>query len=329
MAFDDTLLKFTEIKQEWSGIVVGNGASRAVADSFAYTSLYDKACSTDIEHPLEPQDQAIFEALKTRNFEQVLSALSTAKLVNGAFAQPTTQIDESYERIRLSLVESVHAVHIPHGEVSEEVLLAIRSALLDYDFVYSTNYDLLIYWAIMQGPNEFRDYFFSGPVFDLGNTEVWHKSTKILFLHGGLHLYRTREGQTFKRNSGLYGNLLDDFATEIAGQEGAVPLFVTEGSASDKLRSIYTSDYLSFCYSQLSGHSGPLVIFGHSLDDQFDSHIKTAIRGSSTKVIGIGILPVNDGTSIAETKANWVAKFPNHELLFFDSSTHPLGLRGI
>jgi hypothetical protein len=326
VAFDDTLLEFSEIDQQWSGILVGNGASRAVADSFAYTSLYDKASSNTITHPLIQNERNIFHALDTRNFEQVLSALSTAKIVNTAFGQPITALEQSYERIRLSLVEAVHAIHVPHSQIPEETHAQIRSALLEYDFVYSTNYDLLIYWAIMQDPAGFRDYFFSGSIFDVGNTEVWHKSTKILFLHGGLHLYRTRVGQTLKRTAGLYGNLLDDFATPISDQEQAVPLFVTEGSSSDKLRSIYTSDYLSFGYTQLSRHAGPLVIFGHGLDDQFDRHLTVAIRGSSIKVIGIGIHSPSDGTTISDLKARWNAKFPNCELIFFDSSTHPLGV---
>jgi hypothetical protein len=57
MVFDDTLVQFADINQQWSGILVGNGASRAVADSFAYTSLYDKACSDDIAHPLVQNEQ--------------------------------------------------------------------------------------------------------------------------------------------------------------------------------------------------------------------------------------------------------------------------------
>ena len=323
--FDDALLNFSEIDKDWNGIIVGNGASRAVADSFAYTSLYDKACSDGIQDPLTVSDQNVFGALGTRNFEQVLSALSTGQLVNGAFGLPTDELEQAYDRIRTSLVEAVHAVHIPHASVPDDRLQKIRQALLDYEFVYSTNYDLLIYWSVMQDPTGFRDYFFSGTVFDVGNTEVWSKSTKILFLHGGLHLYRTRLGQTLKRTAGAFGNLLEDFATPITGYEGAVPLFISEGNSTEKLRSIYTSDYLSFAYGELSRHSGPLVIFGQSLDSQFDRHLTVAIRGTTPKVLGIGIYPPADGTSVADLKASWAAKFSKDELLFFDSTTHPLG----
>lgn len=323
------LVQFEEIDKEWSGILIGNGASRSIADSFAYTSLYDKACSEEIDYPLTTNDQEIFRALRTKNFEQVLSSLATAKMVNNAFEIAAPQLDESYERIRLSLVGAVHAVHIPHAAIPGETLLQIRSALLDYEFVYSTNYDLLIYWAIMQGPEDFRDYFFSGSTFDVGNTEVWGKYTRVLYLHGGLHLYRNQVGQTLKRTAGQFGNLLDDFATPVPGQETAVPLFITEGSSSDKLRSIYTSDYLSFAYSELARHEGPLVIFGQSLDDQFDRHLIAAIRSSPCKSLGIGVYPGNGRDATVEAKAKWTAKFPSIELAFFDSSTHPLGANSL
>jgi hypothetical protein len=35
-----------------------------------------------------------------------------------------------------------------------------------------------------------------------------------------------------------------------------VPLFVNEGPSADKLKTIRSSDYLSFCYDQLLGHGG-------------------------------------------------------------------------
>jgi hypothetical protein len=48
MPFESNLPAFTAIDQQWSAIIIGNGASRAVSDSFAYTSLYAKACSNEI-----------------------------------------------------------------------------------------------------------------------------------------------------------------------------------------------------------------------------------------------------------------------------------------
>lgn len=326
MAFDNSLAAFPDIKQQWNGILVGNGASRAVADSFAYSSLYDTASGTGIAHPLQAHEQSIFAALKTKNFEQVLSALGISTMVGHAFGIDVAEIETSYDRIRAALVEAVHAVHVPHASVPIETLTAVRVALLTYDFVYSTNYDLLIYWSIMENPAEFRDYFFSGMHFDIGNTEVWSKATKVLYLHGGLHLYRTYNGATVKRQAGAWGNLLDDFGSPIPDVPEAVPLFISEGASADKLRSIFTSDYLAFAYNQFSRQSGPLVIFGQSLEEQYDQHLISAIQGGSNRILGVGIHPASLGAkSVAEIKAHWFTKFPNFELHFFDSTTHPLG----
>jgi hypothetical protein len=41
---------------------------------------------------------------------------------------------------------------------------------------------------MLDGPAGFMDYFF-GPKFDLSNAEICDEATKVLFLHGALHLY--------------------------------------------------------------------------------------------------------------------------------------------
>src|SRR5580704_19377376 len=114
---DEVLASFQDIDRQWSAILIGNGASRAISDKFAYHSLYETAVSDQVQHPLAGHEQGIFDVFQTRNFEQVLSALDTANIVNKAFKNYSTEIADSYDRIRTALVESVHAVHIPAAEV--------------------------------------------------------------------------------------------------------------------------------------------------------------------------------------------------------------------
>lgn len=217
-------------------------------------------------------------------------------------------------------VEAVKSVHIPWANIPEDNLRAIKQALLPYEFVYSTNYDLILYWSIMiDEPLGFTDYFFA-PRFDLGNTEIWAKATKVLFLHGGLHLYRELSGQTIKRKAQPWQNLLDLFGTPI--EPPAVPLFISEGTSRDKLNSIYRSDYLSFAYSQFARHRGPLVIFGQSLNAEFDGHLIDAIRKSDANILAISLLP---GAGVPTRKARFYGAFPNMDVYFFDATTHPLG----
>jgi hypothetical protein len=79
---DSNLASWDEIKDQFhhGGILIGNGASLAVWENFAYRSLYEKASSQTV-HALTSDDKSLFSSLNTENFEQVLGALSTAKMV--------------------------------------------------------------------------------------------------------------------------------------------------------------------------------------------------------------------------------------------------------
>lgn len=209
---------------------------------------------------------------------------------------------------------------MPWVDLTDEIRIAIRTELLNYSFVYSTNYDLLIYWAIMQEAGAgFKDYFWNEGGFLLSNVDVWEKCTKVLYLHGGLHLSKLLTGQAKKRVAGL-SNLLDTFGTD---QDGSTPLFISEGTSDDKLRSIFSSDYLSFAYNQFLQHEGQLVIFGSSLGVG-DGHLISAIRHHASRKIAVSVMPGN-GQSIIDAKAHYRHYLPEAELFFFDATTHPLG----
>jgi hypothetical protein len=92
---------------------------------------------------------------------------------------------------------------------------------------------------------KFKDYFWGqSQEFDLTDTETSVTATKVLYLHGGLHLYRLPSGVAIKRKAEAGRSLLDLFG--VSFMEGATPLFITEGTSQDKLASIRRSDYLSF-----------------------------------------------------------------------------------
>lgn len=134
---------------------------------------------------------------------------------------------------------------------------------------------------------------------------------------------RTIGGRTIKRRSGAGGTLLDSFGQPIAGYPSALPLFISEGTAPEKLASIYQSDYLAFAYSQLANYAGPLCLFGISLDDT-DSHLRAAIQRTPTRQIAISVRP-DIPANVISTKAKYRKDFPLATLYFFDSTTHPLG----
>lgn len=321
---DDVLLPWPETIElaQWSGLLIGNGASRATWDAFAYTSLLDAAKNAnEVEHPLTEADLRLFTEMDTQNFERVLAALKTASVVARALGLDSRPYDERYDSIQRSLVEAVHRKHIPWGSMLAASKTTTREELLRYEVVYSTNYDLLVYWAIMHEAGDgFKDYFWAED-FKLADTDIYGKCTRVFYLHGGLHLYRTPAGATLKRRAEAYQNLLDLFGTPM--HDDAVPLFIAEGTSPDKLASIYRSDYLSFAYSQFLRHSGPLVVFGHALGDS-DQHIVDAIRKADVKQLAVSMLPGNSENVISQ-KAALVERFPLTELTFFDATTHPLG----
>jgi sirohydrochlorin ferrochelatase len=318
-------------ERHWSGLLVGNGASRAVWNEFAYASLY--ATARDLaEGGLSPADRELFTRLDTHNFESVLSALRTTGVVNEALNLPTEVIGERYLSIRRALANAVRTVHIPWPRVRDASLQVIRTTLLSYEWVFSTNYDLLLYWAIMSGlpnPPDIKDFFWhrcagceDGPwlCFVPSDVEVSSPATRVVYLHGALHLYELSPSQAAKRVSGAR-NLLDVFYELAEEDAAAIPLFVAEGRAIDKMQAIGESPYLSFAYDRLVAHREPLVIFGHSLGSN-DQHIVDAVDGHHHLAISI---QRTDDNHIRSEKARYMQMFPGANIGFFDAASHPLG----
>ena len=315
---DNTLEDWTDLagKHDWSGLLVGNGFSQNIWPSFGYASLFENATRDGGAH-LVPADISLFDRLETRNFEVVLSALITSRIVSNALGQPFDHFTDREESIRAALIRAVHGVHVPWGGVSEAVLDRVAEELSKYSSIYCTNYDLLIYWSIMRDPESFRDYFWAQQ-FDITNTEVWGKKSKAHFLHGGLHLYRLLNGQTLKRRANEGQNLLDLFGTPY---QDAMPLFISEGTAEEKLASIYRSDYLSFVFSTLSQDAGPLVVFGHSLSES-DRHIANVIGSHKGRPVAVS---VRADCNVRQRKAQIIDALPDATPYFFDAASHPLG----
>lgn len=307
----------------FTGILIGNGASLAIWDLFGYDSLFDVAAwENALDKRLSDEDMKLFNSFETRNFEQVLGALATSGKVMKELEIDYTAIKNCYISIRNALVEAIRSKHIPWHRLIDSVKSPVQEHLLEYKFVYSTNYDLLLYWSILfQNRPGFKDLFWSD-YFDLSNTEVWDDCTVILYLHGALHLCRMPDGRTRKRRRQRNDTLLEQFGSSIDSRL-AQPLFVAEGTSQDKLTSIRRSDYLSFAYRKFIGHAGPLCIFGHSLGDT-DEHLADAIKRSKVQDLAFSLRPGPDEKVIA-AKAAVIKRFPTARLRFYDSTTHPLG----
>jgi hypothetical protein len=315
-----------ESSADWTGLLVGNGASVAVWGDFGYDSLFEVARSDRIGDPLGVEDTSLFDIFDTTNFEQVLASLKTARTVARALEIDIPELSQRYSSVQRALFEAVHAVHVPWLEVPAQTTRDMHAAMRGYRSVYSTNYDLLLYWSSMEhGGSGFLDYFWGpGNRFDPFDTEIWSSRelwTRILFIHGGIHLRRLQSGGTRKVTSDA-GNLLEQFETAFAGEE--TPLLVSEGESEDKLRSILSSDYLSFAHQSFVRHEGGLVVYGHSLSDA-DEHLVAPMRGWRDNPVAISLRPSDDGSIIAK-KAYYRSRLaPLSDILFFESTSHPLG----
>ncbi|WP_455826179.1 DUF4917 family protein [Pseudomonas graminis] len=306
----------------FSGILIGNGASRAIWEDFAYDSLFENARTVE-EKPLSPSELSVFDALQTRSFEQALGALKTTSRVNKALAVSSAAPRNRYYAIKEALINTIHAVHIPWRLVQPSTLATINAELGNYTSVFTTNYDLLNYWATLHTPG-IDDLFRSADAsFDLRNTRT--DATRILYLHGGLHLVRNLDG-TARKLPSTDSTLLSSFAINNTIKTlDDVPLFVSEGKVEEKLKTIRSSDYLSFCYEQLLTHEGALCIFGHDLGPQ-DKHLVDAIRQAGPSTLAISVSGRSDGF-IRQQKLRYSALFDGSgvTLKFFAARTHPLG----
>lgn len=321
---DGSLLSWEDVAEqhEWPVLLLGNGLSINVWERFAYRSLFERAQRGD----LTPQDLALFEG--TPNFERVLGDVSTAIRVAQVAGVDADPFYEHYRRIQVALGHAVRQVHPDRVDIPDDALAAIRNELLYYEWIFTTSYDLIIYWAM--GTSErgrfepFVDLFrWANCEFDPDRADVLAEWIPVYFLHGALHLVVGGTGHTWKLKRTTLQTLLDQFGHPIAGDPHARPLLVTEGSAREKLRAIEANDYLSHALERLRSVEGPLVVFGSRLSLE-DDHLVDALNEQPKRPIAISMRP-GPQRELAAQQAEIFGRLRADTLLFFDSTTHPLG----
>jgi len=321
-ALDAHLATWQELAQRHpcDALLLGNGASRAVWKPFGYFSLFEEAQRAGRKKGLAISDQALFKSLGTELFEPVLSTLNHTVRANAALAINSTAPLNRYYSIKEALIHAMRTVHVPWPLMPASTLAAINQALRSYRSVYTSNYDLILPWAVQHDPQGFAALFDEEGFFDVRRTRS--AGTRVLHLHGGLHLLKLPDGATRQR-SAESAELLDGFAVNIPGE---VPLFVNEDRSDEKLRAIRNSDYLGWCLGQLAQESQSLCLFGQHLDSS-DQHLLEAIRQARPAHLSIAIRALGEA-SVMNQKRHFVERFGDlagTALHFFDAGTHPLG----
>jgi Domain of unknown function (DUF4917) len=247
--------------------------------------------------------------------------------VNDTLGLLTELIFERYRSVQRALGHAIREVHLIRSEVPDATLAHIRSELLKYEWIFTTSYDLLLYWAIGSGGRfpPFLDHFRGADrlEFHADNAQVRSGQVPIYFLHGALHLVVAGSGVTWKLKKGDVRNLLDQFGEPIPGDPQARPLFVTEGTASNKLRAIEGNTYLVHALDRMRSVDLPIVVFGSSLSPQ-DDHLVAALNEHPRRPLAIS-MPRRDERELAQRQADIYARLQAENVRFFDAATHPLG----
>lgn len=313
----------------YKNLLLGNGFSIGISRNFNYWNLLEEAKSRaqDGRNEIYPDTFRLFERLQTTNFEEILKVYHHAYLVHN-YNIPA--IETAYRKLQEGLFSTIRDIHVqkndtPTGLVFEE--------LRKFRKVFTTNYDLIPYWSFFDnGLGALKDFFWGADhktTFDKNDIEVFAGNyTQLFYLHGALHLEVTESGKVQKRS--LQGTLNEEIRmllTSFSARNGLYPLFITEGKSEQKIRKIGSNDYLSFCYNQLKKIDGKLIIFGHSLSEEFDNHIVEALKNNSNiSEIAISIYPDQSIPNINEMEARLTRQLDGRLIHFFNSKTHPLSM---
>ena len=273
-------------------LLLGNGFSIACDPIFRYASLYDAA----VEAGLSARAQEVFARHGTNNFEGVLRLLEDTEWVArryGVAPEALNGIREDIDVVRNTLVEAVTRAHLDHpGLIADQRKAAARNFIARYHNVFTTNYDLLLYWIVLHEGNPSHQDGFRADEEDpeaeyLVFSERLGDRKAIFYVHGAIHLFL--QGGELRKHSWIRSQRrLTDLIRE-GLQRGQYPLFVAEGRPEQKLEQIQRVGYLWYALDKLSRIQGPLVVFGHSLG-QSDNHITNALaRNTDLRELFVGL----------------------------------------
>lgn len=318
-------------------LLLGNGFSVACDPIFTYPSLYDAAVAAG----LSARAQTIFAYLGSNNFEGVMRLLDEAHFVAttyGLVEGARSAMLDDLDTVKQALIQAVAQSHPAHtGAIPDDKKRAAASFIRPYHNVFTTNYDLLLYWVNVAAgdPPPYGDGFRPDPddpdAPSLVFTEHLGGGKGILMLHGGLHLFSDK-GALRKHSWRRSGKRLTESILQALAL-GGFPLFVAEGVPDKKMEQIRKNAYLSYALGKFGRIENPLVVFGHSLGAS-DSHINDTIAANEKlRSLYIGLFGDAKSDTAQQTKAavrtiaaDWARQCdPNGrrrlDIFFYDSAT--------
>lgn len=282
-------------KKRTMHLLLGNGFSMAYdSNIFSYNALSDFVSKIN-----DPTLAKLFKVLKTKNFELIMEQLTTfSALLHelGAEKELQLKISEAHKNLKISLLDAIKALHPEHVFKIPVVKIIscakfLRVFLDNGGNIFSTNYDLLLYWVLMRA--EFsqaidgfgRELLNPVEVSKSQEDKEWsnlrwgpNKETQnVHYLHGALPLFDTGseiEKEQYNETGWILKNISDRL------DKGEYPIFVTAGGAQEKLELIRHNNYLSNCYDRLCAIDGSVISFGFGFGE-YDDHIIHALNKAS------------------------------------------------
>lgn len=315
--FDEAI---TIAKEEPRSVLLGNGFSIARAGGvFNYANLLEKA-DLATKSPIKK----VFDVLKTSDFEEVVSALEHAAKIEQAYGDDVRSSNflQDAAKVREALIQAVRTVHPGvRFEIPDKQIDSCANFLDNFVDIFTLNYDLQLYWVILQ---RLQKRHTDG--FGLGNEANGFRTfsegayCSTYYLHGALHLFEDEKGGTRKRVL-TSSTIVDDIAATIRSSR-QLPLFVAEGTTLQKLKKINSVPYLRYCYENLKTISGSIIIFGHSASEN-DIHIYNAIFSSPElkRVFFCVHSPEHDWSQLRERLARFSERRKDVEIFYVNAAT--------
>ncbi|MEL0635854.1 DUF4917 family protein [Marinomonas sp. TI.3.20] len=316
--------QWADISESFNGsVLLGNGASIGIDRSFSYPSLQQHAIDNGL---LTHHVQRLFSHFDTNDFELILRLVWQANRVNLALEITDNETQNAYEHVRDCLIQAVRSIHPEYCEV-EEQFTDIALFLSSFKTVLSLNYDLSLYWVIMHANRDFNGHSFKDCFLHGEFDEDWQRfrqsinrwdrrNTLIFYPHGSLVLARNVVEQEEKLEAGG-GDLLRVILCQWESGE-YIPLFVSEGTSSQKVKAIHNSHYLNTVYREVLPKVGNnLTIYGWGFGEH-DIHILRRLAESDVTSVAISVFGADQGycTRVHQMILDHIGN--DVEVVFFD-----------
>lgn len=287
-SFDDVINGLKE-KRRVPHLLLGNGFSMAYNhEIFSYNALH-----RFIEDLDDDLISLLFNVIKTKNFELIMQQLdSFCELIEafGSDKELLKKVELASEKLKKSLIDAVESLHPEHvfklsNDEVNSCLNFISSFTDQNGCIFSTNYDLLLYWVLMRGQSQKAIDGFGRDRLDdasVGSEPEYSelrwgnnkKNQNIFYVHGALPIFDQGIHIIKEEYSGSK-YLLENISARIDNSE--YPIFVASGNGEEKLNHILHNRYLTNCYEKLCSIEGSLVTFGFNFGP-YDHHIIDAIN---------------------------------------------------